>query len=60
MQVTELPWIVMVAVCCGLNWRCCCRKVGYMSCVPCEIRFIIIISSTRYRNRRQCVPMARR
>ena len=34
----------------GLNPHCRCRKVGYMSCVPCELRFIIIMSTTRYRN----------
>ena len=30
-----------------------CRKVGYMSCVPCETKFIIVIMTRRYRKRRQ-------
>ncbi len=31
-----------------------------MSCVPCEVKFIIVISTTRYRNSFQCDTMRAR
>ena len=34
-----------IAVIRGLKWRRCCRNVGYRSCVPCERKFIMAISS---------------
>jgi hypothetical protein len=48
----------MTAACWG-NPRCFCRKVGYMSCVPCETHVIIVIMSTRYRKMRQWLTMPR-
>ena len=39
--------------------RCCCRNVGYRSCVPCEMNPIAVRSSTRYRKRRHAAGMDR-
>ena len=44
---------------CGENPQSRCRKVGYMSCVPWETKFIPAISSVRYRNSFQCDAMPR-
>ena len=44
----------------GLKPCCCCRYVGYMSWVPCEMKFAIAISTTRYKKRCQFAKIARR
>src|SRR5690242_11505335 len=50
--------IVITAVSWGLKFFCFCKKVGYKSCVPCEIKFIIDIRIMRYKNNFQCFFIA--
>ena len=41
------------------NPCCSMRNVGYMSCVPCETKFIIIMSMVRYRKSLHCAAIPR-
>src|SRR4051812_49488220 len=43
----------------GENPQSRCKKVGYMSWVPCETKFIPAINSVRYRNSFQCDAIPR-
>jgi hypothetical protein len=44
---------------CGEKPQSFSRNVGYMSCVPCDEKFIIVISPKRKRNSFQCETIPR-